>query len=123
MDCFLKCCVCCYTRNGSRCCAIFSLIATIFLLSFAVILKFQPEFIEIGEFDSEEEFLEQAEQALMNAYGGAITYSIVTVMCTMSFFYHSRKTGKLNKDAVNIKMREIPDILESKFSNGALSKY
>lgn len=61
-------------------------------------LSVQPEFIELGDFESEADFDEKAAQARTNAFGGAIIYGVITVLCTIAYQYHLRKTPiKLGK--------------------------
>lgn len=74
----------------------------VFLATMGILFQFQPDFIDFPvEFDSSEEFYEQAEIAQWNAYGGAITYLVITVLCVASYHFHVYKEGGFKKTKSN----------------------
>mmetsp|Transcript_12366 Transcript_12366/g.14195 ORF Transcript_12366/g.14195 Transcript_12366/m.14195 type:complete len:132 (-) Transcript_12366:498-893(-) len=85
----IRCFVCCLTKSGSRCCGIFSFIGLLFLISLGIILTLQPEYIHLPYKANDLSPSKAAEIARDNAYGGAIIYAVILVLCGVSYWKHS----------------------------------
>ncbi|GBG25882.1 Hypothetical Protein FCC1311_021012 [Hondaea fermentalgiana] len=111
LDC-LKCMACCSTKAGSVCCALFSLIGTVFLAVLGILMTIQWEYIH-GIHDEHE-----AEYAATNSFIGAGIYAAIFCMCMVSFVIHSKKEQKTTSSKAATSDNNIE--LESLQQNGTL---
>lgn len=87
--------VCCRTKGGSLCCALFSLSGVTFMLYIKTLLAFQPRYIhgitpEMHDGDTKS----GNEIALGNTTNVAILYTVVMLISTGFFFYHKKKDAE-----------------------------
>ncbi len=80
----LTCLVCCLTRGGSQCCALFSLLGVIFMSLMGGLLTWQWQYIH-GFYTAQ-----QASHASSNAFAAAGIYAGIAVLCFLSLLYHKR---------------------------------
>ena len=85
----LSCLVCCLTRGGSQCCALFSLLGAIFMSLMGGLLTWQWQYIH--GFDT----AQQASHASSNAFAAAGIYAGIAVLCFLSLIYHKRAEAVL----------------------------
>jgi hypothetical protein len=85
----LSCLVCCLTRSGSECCALFSLVGVIFMSLLGGLLTWQWQYIH-GFYTAE-----QASHGASNAFAAAGIYGGIAVLCFASLLYHKRADAAL----------------------------
>lgn len=81
----LWCMLCCTSKNGSICCALFSGIGAIFLGVLGGLLTWQWQYIH-GIENSED-----ADHARTNSFTAAAIYFVLFVMCSVSLVYHNKR--------------------------------
>jgi len=109
----LKCMVCCTSREGSICCAIFSAIAVVFLGILSGLLNWQWPYIHGIDNQS------KADHARENAYIAAIVYAVIFVMCLVSLRYHNKRLPK-NVDPRTFAEEEVQDNLGNRLDTALM---